>query len=71
MLRSLDSPSCDVCPEPAVEVLAIHGAGSTDLLRAVCPAHLESTLRGARILAAEPVKRPDAPSRRSPRHRRV
>jgi hypothetical protein len=53
MLRSLDSSSCDVCPEPAVEVLAIHGSGRTDLLRAVCPAHLEAALRGARMLAPE------------------
>jgi hypothetical protein len=54
MLRSLDSTSCDVCPEPAVEVLAIHGAGRTDLLSAVCPAHLEAALRGARMLAPDP-----------------
>jgi hypothetical protein len=53
VLRSLDSTSCDVCPEPAVEVLAIHGAGRTDLLRAVCPAHLEATLQGARMLVPE------------------
>jgi hypothetical protein len=54
MLRALDSTSCDVCPEPAVEVLAIHGAGRTDLLHAVCPAHLEAALHGARMLAPEP-----------------
>jgi hypothetical protein len=53
VLRSLDSTSCDVCPEPAVEVLAIYGAGRTDLLRAVCPAHLEATLQGARMLVPE------------------
>jgi hypothetical protein len=54
MLRALDSTSCDVCPEPAVEVLAIHGAGRSDLLHAVCRAHLETALRGARMLAPEP-----------------
>ena len=53
VLRSLDSTSCDVCSEPAVEVLAIHGAGRTDLLRAVCHAHLEATLQGARMLVPE------------------
>lgn len=55
MLRSLDSTSCDVCAEPAVEVLAIYGSGTGDLLRAVCPAHLTATLRGARTLAPEPL----------------
>jgi hypothetical protein len=53
MLRSLDSTSCDTCGEPAVEVLAIHGAGIAALLRAVCPAHLEAALRGARMLVPE------------------
>jgi hypothetical protein len=66
MLRSLESTSCDVCSEPAVEVLAIHGAGSMDLLSAVCPAHLEAALRGARMLAPEPRAASDTGARTAP-----
>ena len=62
MLRSLDSTSCDACPEPAVEVLAIHGAGTAAVLRAVCPAHLKATLRGARMLAPDPPARSESGS---------
>lgn len=52
MLRSMDSAACDSCPQPAVTVLAIARAGKGDLMRAVCSAHLEVVLRGARPLPA-------------------
>jgi hypothetical protein len=58
MLRSLESPTCDSCSEPAVDIVAIVRQEGEDLLRAVCSAHLELMLRGARLLAPTPATDP-------------
>ncbi len=57
MLRVLSLTACDVCAQPAVEVLGIRAAEGIELLRAVCRTHLEVTLRGARIVTSESAAR--------------
>jgi hypothetical protein len=58
MLRSLESATCDSCSEPAVDIVAIVRQNEEDLLRAVCSAHLELMLRGAKLLARTPAADP-------------
>ncbi|MEP6476054.1 MAG: hypothetical protein ABJC60_02165 [Actinomycetota bacterium] len=70
MRRVSSSTACDVCAQPAVEVLGIREAHRSELLVAVCRTHLELMLRGARIVTSEPAARASharaAPAGRGP-----